>query len=99
MRTTIDLPVDLFREVKLRAVREGSTLKSLLTECIRLGLREQAAGRSVEERRRGLPPVAIRRKPEQRLVEGKRNRELNELLEGQEVEAVRALETRGGEGA
>ena len=27
MRTTIDLPKDLFREVKLRAVREGVTMK------------------------------------------------------------------------
>ncbi len=27
MRTTIDLPKDLFREVKLRAVREGVSMK------------------------------------------------------------------------
>lgn len=99
MRTTIDLPQDLFREVKLRAVQEGTTLKSLLTECIRSGLRGQAVGRPAVVARRGAPPVAIRRIPEHGLVQGKSNRQLNEILEAEEVKAVRALESLRGEGA
>lgn len=99
MRTTIDLPEDLFREVKLRAVKEGTTLKSLLTECIRSGLRGQAVGRPAVVTRRGPPPVAIRRIAEQELMQGKSNRELNEILEAEEVEAFRATEFLRQEGA
>lgn len=99
MRTTIDLPEDLFREVKLRAVKEGTTLKGLLTECIRSGLRGQAVGRPAVVTRRGPPPVAIRRIAEQELVRAKSNRQLNEILEAEEVKAVRATEFLRREGA
>lgn len=38
MKTTIDLPDDLLREVKLRAVLEGRTVKALVTDCLRQAL-------------------------------------------------------------
>ncbi len=38
MKTTLDLPNDLLREAKLRAVMQGSTLKDLITDFIRQGL-------------------------------------------------------------
>lgn len=48
MRTTIDLPGDLFREVKLRAVREGVTMKEWfvgkLNEVVKAGAGTPAAG-------------------------------------------------------
>lgn len=34
MKTTIDLPDDLVREVKLRAVMQGRTVKDLVAECL-----------------------------------------------------------------
>ena len=40
MRTTLDLPGDLLREAKAKAVLEGSTLKKLLTRYIESGLRQ-----------------------------------------------------------
>jgi len=38
MKTTIDLPEDLVREMKLRAVREGRKLKDVAEEVFRRGL-------------------------------------------------------------
>ena len=38
MKTTLDLPDDLMRSVKLKAVREDRTLKDLVAELLRRGL-------------------------------------------------------------
>jgi len=38
MKTTLDLPDDLVREMKLRAVMQGRTLRDLATEFLRQGL-------------------------------------------------------------
>jgi hypothetical protein len=38
MKTTFDLPDEIVREVKLRAVIQGKTVKSLVTEILRDGL-------------------------------------------------------------
>ena len=40
MKTTVDLPNDLVREIKLRAVNEGRKLKEVVTELLRFGLIE-----------------------------------------------------------
>ena len=40
MRTTLDLPDDLFRRVKAKAALEGAKLKQLLTRYVENGLRE-----------------------------------------------------------
>jgi hypothetical protein len=89
MRTTIDLPDDLFREAKTRAVQQGTTLKSLMTQFIRSGLREQSSS-DVPPLRRNPPPVAIRRVPGQAPARAMSNRELHELLENNEVEACQS---------
>lgn len=38
MKTTLELPDELMREAKLRAVSQGRTLKDLVADCIRQGL-------------------------------------------------------------
>jgi plasmid stability protein len=38
MKTTLDLPDELVREMKLRAVVQGRTVKALVTELLSLGL-------------------------------------------------------------
>ena len=38
MKTTLELPDELIRAVKLRAVMQGRTLKELVAEFLRLGL-------------------------------------------------------------
>ncbi|QTN32481.1 antitoxin [Akkermansiaceae bacterium] len=39
MKTTIDLPPDLVREMKLRAVHEGRKLKDVAADLLKRGLR------------------------------------------------------------
>lgn len=38
MKTTLDLPDELLREMKLRAVMQGRTLRDLVADFLRLGL-------------------------------------------------------------
>jgi hypothetical protein len=38
MKTTLDLPADLMRAVKIRAVQEGKKLKDAIAELIRKGM-------------------------------------------------------------
>jgi hypothetical protein len=40
MRTTLDLPDEMFRQVKARAAIEGTTLKDLLARYVQSGLRQ-----------------------------------------------------------
>lgn len=41
MKTTLDLPEDLMREIKIRAAKEDKKLKDLVAELLRCGLAEQ----------------------------------------------------------
>jgi hypothetical protein len=50
MKTTIDLPDELVREVKLRALMQGKTLRDLVADFIRQGL-----GIPTPETSAGLP--------------------------------------------
>lgn len=56
MRTTVDLPDDLFRRAKVEAALQGRTLKDLLEEGLRLMLdkdnRDGASGSPAGEPRR-----------------------------------------------
>lgn len=90
MRTTLDLPDELFREAKTRAVRQGTTLKQLMTECIRAGLSGQPYLASSQTTRRRPLPVAIHRVAGTPLAPARSNRQLNALLEAEEVSASRA---------
>lgn len=46
MKTTMDLPDELIREVKLRAVVQGRTVKDLVAEFLRQGLGMEPIGRT-----------------------------------------------------
>lgn len=60
MRTTLDLPDELFRQVKARAAVRGTTIKDLLTRYVESGLRQPDAP-SVPARARSRLPVIKRR--------------------------------------
>ena len=68
MKTTLDLPDELVREVKMRAVVQGRTVKDLVAEFLREGLGMAAVGRSkqsptserVEIKESGLPVIRCR---------------------------------------
>jgi hypothetical protein len=90
MRTTIDLPEDIFREVKTRAVQQGTTLKNLISQFIESGLAAQGAGVSTKVHRQS-PPVAIRRIPGQAPSSALSNRELHAILEAEDIDAARGV--------
>ena len=62
MKTTLDLPDDLMREVKIRAAQEGRKLKDLLAEAIRAGL-DAAPARTAEVPRSALPLMKLAKTP------------------------------------
>jgi hypothetical protein len=61
MRTTLDLPDALFRQVKARAAVTGTTIKSLITRYIETGLRQPEKPRMPGKRSR-LPVIKRRGK-------------------------------------
>ncbi|MDP1587350.1 MAG: hypothetical protein Q8M07_06390 [Prosthecobacter sp.] len=61
MKTALDLPVDLVREIKPSAVHEGSKLKDTIAEMLRKGLRDRTAKNNAKVSRVKLPLVHCRR--------------------------------------
>lgn len=59
MRTTIDLPDDLYRALKARAALSGVTLRELVRRLIDQGLRQPAGGQPAGRSRREPPPVIV----------------------------------------
>ena len=57
MKTTLDLPSDLVREMKLRAAHEGRKLRDVATEIFRRGLSAQAQAPSTARSRVQLPLI------------------------------------------
>ena len=55
MKTTLDLPDDLMREIKVRAAREDRKLKDLIAELLRKGMAEERAGATTVRHRVQLP--------------------------------------------
>jgi len=61
MRTTIDLPDDLYRVLKARAGLRGVTLRQLIQRLIEEGLRSSPSG-AAPRNRPGSPPIIIPRR-------------------------------------
>ena len=59
MKTTLDLPGDLVRKMKLRAVQEGRKLKDVAAEVFRRGLTESAVPQTARHRVK-LPLIKCR---------------------------------------
>jgi plasmid stability protein len=63
MKTTLDLPQDVVRELKLRAVSEGRKLKDLAADILRSGLEKDPPNKLpktpvvVKDKRTGLPVI------------------------------------------
>ncbi|MCX5661850.1 MAG: antitoxin [Planctomycetota bacterium] len=67
MKTTLDLPDELVRRLKLRAVRDGRKLKDVTADVLRLGLAVKSTASSDEpavvlkDKKTGLPVIQCRR--------------------------------------
>jgi plasmid stability protein len=90
MKTTIDLPDDLVRELKLRAVREGRKLKDAAAAAIRAGLAVAEVPAAAEkpavlgrDKKTGLPLIQCRRS-------AKRDEELTPLRVAEIIAAQEA---------
>lgn len=57
MKTTLDLPDDLMRTIKVRAAREDRKLKDLVADLLRRGLESPPAGPARGRKRVQLPIV------------------------------------------
>ena len=87
MRTTLDLPDALFKEVKTRAVQQGVKLKDLLAIYIEAGLRSPSLPREATppSGKRHALPVGIPRIPGTPLHPAMTNAELNAILDAEDL--------------
>ncbi|MBP6782550.1 MAG: hypothetical protein KA152_02095 [Verrucomicrobiales bacterium] len=93
MRTTLDLPDSLFKEVKTRAVQQGVKLKDLLAAYIEAGLRaQQPSEKGFTPSRNPHPlPVGIHRIPGTPLHPALSNAELYAILEDEDIANYRRV--------
>ncbi len=91
MRTTLDLPDPLFREVKSRAAKEGLKLKELIAHYIETGLRGAVSPRTLARGHADPLPVAIPQEvgKSPANANGLSNRELQALLDDEDLENFR----------
>ena len=61
MRTTVDIPDEMYRALKSRAALEGKTVKALIVRGVEVALERKAVGPL--PRRRGRMPVIHSKKP------------------------------------
>jgi len=59
MRTTIDLPEEMYRALKTRAALSGVTLRELVRRLLEQGLRGPGSGQAGAPGRHSPPPVII----------------------------------------
>jgi len=84
VRTTIDLPDPLFREVKTRAAREGMKLRELVIRFLEAGMRE----RGWSQAQAPVPthtPRPIFRPPNGTVIPARTNAEIFELLDAESL--------------
>jgi hypothetical protein len=81
MRTTLDLPDDLFREAKARAALEGVKLKELMERFVRDGLQRTDAGVDPTQRVRSDIPIPERWREGAPRVQIMTNAEMQELFD------------------
>lgn len=77
MRTTLDLPDDLFRQVKAKAALEGEKLKDLITRYVESGLLQHSP-RASPASRSELPVIARQGKRLVPSLTGKQQAKLEE---------------------
>lgn len=85
MRTTLDLPDSLFRELKIRAAQEGVRMKELLATFINDGLHPGKTAHRHSSRARSPLPVA--RRTTGANIRGLDNAQIAEILDAEDAHA------------
>ena len=83
MKTTFDLPDELVREMKLRAILEGKKLKDVATEVVRRGLGNPASIAPAPGNRVKLPLIECARPAPGEELDSD---QIAEVLSGQEAD-------------
>jgi len=86
MRTTIDFPDDLFRELKVTAALDGLKLKDLIIRYVQQGLRQRVAAAPLRRQRSELPVV---RKATGHSLPALANADIERILEEDETAGAR----------
>ena len=81
MRTTIDLPDELLRQVKAKAALDGLKLKDLITLYVEQGLR----GAPIASRRRQRSELPVARPATGHIVPALTNAEIQRILDKEET--------------
>lgn len=81
MRTTIDLPDELFRQVKAKAALSGSKLKDLITRYVEEGLKGSPLGTPPRRQRSELP---VSRPVTGRTIPALTNAEMQRILDDED---------------
>jgi len=89
MRTTLELPDPLFREVKARAAQSGLKLKELLTRYIEAGLKAPEVQSVTPRPKRAPLPVLFEKTPSASTTPSLTNAELYAILEKEDIEQLR----------
>jgi plasmid stability protein len=87
MKTTLELPDDLMRTIKMRAASEDRRLKDVIAELLRRGIAAEERTEMITERRISLPLIRTKRaiSPEHEATPER----IAELLEEEEAAAYR----------
>ncbi|MGF1531339.1 MAG: hypothetical protein ACFCU4_08260 [Puniceicoccaceae bacterium] len=85
MRTTLDIPDEIFRQIKAEAALSGAKLKDLLAELIKKGLAARAA-QPLGPRPRSPLPVPLPRVTGAPAIRALTNAEIHRLLDQQDLE-------------
>jgi plasmid stability protein len=91
MKTTLDLPDDLVRAVKIRAAEENRKLKDLMADLLQSGLAQRRGTASTARRRPKLPLVDCvhEARPEEEMTPERVAEALLEEEAGRHREALR----------
>jgi hypothetical protein len=91
MRTTLDLPDPLFKEVKTRAVQQGVKLKDLLATYIEAGLRSPQVAETDPAPRKNPHPLPVAWEADGTVTPVRSNAELYAILDEEDVENFRRV--------
>lgn len=81
MRTTLDLPDEVFRQIKAESALRGLKLKEFVTELLRAGLARETAAPGPRPR----SPLPVIRRATGTVHPALRNRQIEELLAAEDA--------------
>ena len=89
MRTTLELPDELFKQAKIQAVQKGLPLKELIRDYVERGLQQDTLSPPPPVRTRRGPPPVIPARPGPPPI-NLTNEKIDEIFEAEDLDDFRA---------